>query len=167
VSHGALETRGGGRMTGSSGELLGQRALEVVSRAQLGLMMTCDPEGRPHGRWMHVYPVQGLLALYALTGEGSRKTEHIALNPHVAWLFASAGFETVVQLKGTAAVHRDFAEAHEVWDRLAAAARQYVIGPLSDEAHLSLVTIMTTVEHAEITCPDLGAPVPRTIRLGG
>lgn len=141
-----------------------RRAADLVSAAQLGVLMTCDERGYPHGRWMHLLPVNGLRRLYALTARGTRKTEHIARRPQVAWIVTGDRDETVL-LKGRASVNPNPQEISDVWDRLGPSMQHYAVGPLSNEDHLALVTIETVVEEIELISPPLGVNVARTVHV--
>ncbi|MHC4975422.1 MAG: pyridoxamine 5'-phosphate oxidase family protein [Planctomycetota bacterium] len=146
----------------STDQELGRRALDIVSDAQLGIFMTCDEDGHPHGRWMAALPVQGLHWIYSLTARGTRKLEHIARHPEVSWIF-TRDQEEIVLLKGRASVDGEFQGTRDVWDRLASVTQRYAVGPLSDDDHLELVTVKTRVEQIEVISPPMGAHVAGTI----
>ncbi len=144
---------------------LTRRAVDLVSTTQLGILMTCDERGYPHGRWMHVLPMHGLQRLYSMTARGSRKIEHITRHPEVSWIVTGDHEETVL-LKGVASVDLDFRDLREVWDRLGPATQRYAVGPLTDDNHPVLVTIETRVQEAELICPSLGVRVAQPFRVG-
>jgi len=131
-------------------------ALRVVDLNPLGVMTTVDERGYPHARWMTAITNDNLRTLLTLTAAGTRKVEHLRRCDKVCWLFQEEGQSDVVLLKGRATVEPSAVAAHESWDRMAQVARQYAAGPLSDDAHLELLAILTHVETIEVLSPRLG-----------
>jgi hypothetical protein len=81
----------------------------------------------------------------------------------VSWLFTGDAFGDIIRLTGTAAVRRDFGATRKAWDHLNEAVRGYAIGPASDDEHLQLVTIETTVDRVEVISPELDVTVARDV----
>ena len=109
---------------------------------------------------MHVLPMHGLRRLFALTGGGTRKIDHITRRPEVSWIITCDQEETVL-LKGVATVNPEATPA--LWDRFGPVLQRYSVGPMSDDAHLELVTIETRIETGEVISPSLGVCVPQAI----
>ncbi len=145
---------------------LAKVALRVVDVNPLGVMTTIDEHGYPHARWMTAVTNDNLRTLMTLTAAGTRKVEHLRRCDKVCWLFQEEGQSDVVLIKGRAEVTPGAVAAHEGWDRMAQVARQYAAGPLSDEAHLELLAILTRVETIELLSPRLGLFAPRAIAAG-
>jgi general stress protein 26 len=146
-------------------EQLLAHALTVVNNCKVGLMCTAGPEGYPRGRWMSAAPQNGLRTLVTLTAQGTRKLEELAKNNRIGWTFSTDAYGDVVTLLGKATVSRDALRVQEAWDRLKEAVRTYAVGPLSDENHLQMVTIETSVDQIEVIFPALHILTPRVIKL--
>ena len=154
-------------MTDNLQQQLFQRALALVNRVGVGLLLTADHDGYPDGRWMNVGTREGLRTLFTVTARCTRKIEQLDRNPKVCWHFSAENYGEVVKLFGSAEVHHDPSELIVTWDHLVAAARSFPVGPLSNEEDLELVVIETKVERGEILCPSLGVVTPHDLHLDG
>lgn len=141
-------------------------AMQVVKKQFVGTLTTVDRDGQPHSRWMGASPIaEGLSKLYTLTGKRTRKLKHIERNPRVCWQFTAPNYEEVVKLTGEATVLSAPVVSQQVWDRLAQAARTYVMNVLSNQDNLEFVTIETQIDTVEYLCASKGLVAPHVIRL--
>ena len=85
-------------------EILG--ALDaIIDEAQVGILATTDPDGRPAMRWMTPAQVRGRQGyLYAVTSPGFRKVRHIEAHPGVEWMFQTPDLNRIVTVKGQISV---------------------------------------------------------------
>ncbi len=85
-------------------EILG--ALDaIINDAQVGILATTDPDGRPAMRWMTPTQVRGRRGhLYAVTSPGFRKIRHIEAHPGVEWMFQTRDLNRIVTVKGAASI---------------------------------------------------------------
>src|SRR5690606_34119762 len=103
---------------GMNNDKLLQRAADVIDQVKVGVMMTVNAEGNPHGRWMGATTRHGASRLFTLTAKETRKIEQLRGNPRVCWLFTSADFADVVMICGTAVIHEGGTMLQEAWDLL-------------------------------------------------
>ncbi len=85
-------------------EILG--ALDaIIDEAQVGILATTDPDGRPAMRWMTPAQVRGRQGyLYAVTSPGFRKVRHIEGHSGVEWMFQTPDLNRIVNVKGQISV---------------------------------------------------------------
>jgi pyridoxamine 5'-phosphate oxidase len=73
----------------------------IIDEVQVGVLATVDPEGRPAMRWMTPTQVRGRQGyLYALTSPNFRKTQHIANQSRVEWMFQTPDLNRIVTVIG-------------------------------------------------------------------
>lgn len=141
-------------------------AMQVVKRQFVGTLVTVDREGQPHTRWMGASPIaEGLSKLYTLTGKRTRKLKHIERNPVVCWQFTAPNYEEVIKLTGRATILSAPVVSQQVWDRLAEAARTYVMNVLSNQDNLEFVTIETQIDSVEYISATKGLVSPRIVKM--
>jgi general stress protein 26 len=146
-------------------ELLAE-AVGIVNDAFLGMLATVDADGAPHARWMGAAAMGGgLREIYTLCGRNTRKVAQIQNNPNVCWVFSTEDHSGVVTLHGRAEVLSDPMVSQKIWDRLVDCARTWVMGGLSDDAHLEFVTVKTVVERIEVHSPRHKIFAPRSIAV--
>jgi len=141
-------------------------ALDVTSSAGVGMLITVDADGAPHGRWMAAMPLDGLSRVICLTAHGTRKVQHIRANPRVCWVFSDEALHETVKLSGEAVVSDNLLAAQAGWDHLASSTRQYLTGPLSNDEDLEMVLIETKVAAVELISHELGFVTPTAVPLG-
>lgn len=85
-------------------EILG--ALDaIIDDAQVGVLATTDPEGRPAMRWMTPTTVRGRPGyLYSVTSPQFRKIRHLADSPNVEWMFQTPELNRIVTVRGRMSV---------------------------------------------------------------
>lgn len=142
-----------------------QRAADVIDQVKVGVLMTVDATGAPHGRWMGATTRHGLSRLFTLTARDTRKIADLRFNPKVCWLFTTAEYQDVVMLCGTAIIHEGGTMLREAWDLLKETGQTFGVGPLSDENHLEMCVIETQVQTIEITSPELQLTTPQRLSV--
>jgi len=74
---------------------------DVIDTAQVAVLATIDPEGRPAMRWMTPATVRGRPGyLYAVTSPQFRKVRHLQSCPAVEWLFQTPELNRIVTVQG-------------------------------------------------------------------
>lgn len=142
------------------------QAIKVINECFVGLMVTVDRTGMPYARWMGAGGIEGnLQRLFTLSGKQARKIEHLKHNPQVSWVFNTPNLGHVITLYGQARIMESPVVTQAVWDRLTDSAREYIMGPSSDDRHLEMVAIETRVERLELLSPTLRLYHPQTVLL--
>jgi pyridoxamine 5'-phosphate oxidase len=78
---------------------------EIIDVAQVGVLATVDPEGRPAMRWMTPATVRGRPGyLYAVCSPRSRKVLHLQSCRAVEWLFQTPDLNRIVTIQGQMSV---------------------------------------------------------------
>ena len=73
----------------------------IIDEAQVGILATTDPDGRPAMRWMTPTTVRGRPGyLYAVTSPQFRKVRHLASHPEVEWMFQTPELNRIVTVSG-------------------------------------------------------------------
>jgi general stress protein 26 len=73
----------------------------IIDDAQVGILATTDPDGRPAMRWMTPATVRGRPGcLYAVTSPAFRKIRHLASHPEVEWMFQTPELNKVITVRG-------------------------------------------------------------------
>jgi pyridoxamine 5'-phosphate oxidase len=74
---------------------------EIIDAAQVAILATVDPEGRPAMRWMTPATVRGRPGyLYAVSSPQSRKVHHLQSCRAVVWLFQTPELNRIVTVQG-------------------------------------------------------------------
>jgi len=78
---------------------------EIIDAAQVAVLATIDPEGRPAMRWMTPAMVRGRPGyLYAVSSVECRKVHHLQSCPAVEWLFQTPELNRIVAVQGRMSV---------------------------------------------------------------
>lgn len=78
---------------------------EIIDTAQVAVLATIDPKGRPTMRWMTPTIVRGRPGyLYALSSGECRKVHHVQASPAVEWLFQTPALNRIVTVQGRMSV---------------------------------------------------------------
>jgi general stress protein 26 len=101
--------------------------LSGEGRQRLGLLVTADAHGRPHGTYMGSLALMDLSRLLTMTSPDSRKVRNILENPQVEWLFLGETQEEVLYVQGTARVLQDPDEVEEAWRQMSDKTRAYFL----------------------------------------
>jgi pyridoxamine 5'-phosphate oxidase len=73
----------------------------IIEAAQVGVLATVDPDGRPALRWMTPTTVRGRPGyLYALTSPQFRKMRHLEEHEDVEWMFQTPELNRIVTVRG-------------------------------------------------------------------
>jgi general stress protein 26 len=81
------------------------RALALIGGGSPAIFTTLGEGGFPHSRWMVPCALPRLKGMvYALTAYGFAKVAEIEADPRVEWVFQSADFSEVTELRGRARV---------------------------------------------------------------
>lgn len=143
-----------------------ERSRQVINDTFVGLCTTVDPDRQPHSRFMGAVLDNGNLSrLFSLTAKGTRKVEHLAQNHAVCWVFATANYEQVVTIQGSAEVQSTTDLPLSAWDALIELTQPYAMNVLSDPRRYSFVSMVTSVQSIEFLDPKMGLASPHIIKL--
>ena len=77
----------------------------IIEEAQVGVLATVGPDGRPAMRWMTPTTVRGRPGyLYALTSPLFRKMRHLENQDAVEWMFQTPELNRIVSVRGRISV---------------------------------------------------------------
>jgi general stress protein 26 len=130
-------------------EILG--ALDaVIDDAQVGVLATIDPEGRPAMRWMTPATVRGRPGyLYSVTSPQFRKIRHLAKSSHVEWMFQTPELNRIVTVRGRISVIDNPQLKSEVLEAIGR--RLEVFWRVNEKT--DFIVLETTIDHVSIFQP--------------
>jgi len=98
-----------------SGDRLLEIAREVIAASGTCVLITLDPEGRPHARTMDPFEPEDGLVVWLGTNRLSRKVEEIRKDPRVTLYYFDADSPGYATITGTARLVEESEELERRW----------------------------------------------------